>query len=348
MKSCDAFFVTNFYNILYLTDFKSLSPEEREAYVLVTKKKTYLFTDGRYLTKELTVYSLLFAVETKLITQEKNITQHLQEIIKQEKIERLGFESEDLKHQEFVLFKKKLPVRFIPTKNMVRQIRIVKDSQELATIEKACRLADDCLQDTRKIISVGMREREIAFKMEQWIKKRGYGLAFQPIIVAVDKNSSVPHYETGDGVVRKGSIILIDFGIQYNNYISDITRMFFMGKQSTEVVNAYSALRSAQEKTVTYLSENKTAKDIDLFCRSRLKGFPDYMHSTGHGVGLEIHEDPRLSFRSEDVLEDGNVFSVEPGVYIEGKWGMRVEDTVALHNGKPKILTGFTKEMIIL
>lgn len=348
MKDYDAFFITNFYNILYLTDFKSLSPEEREAYVLVTKKKTYLFTDGRYLTEKLKDQMSKVNVETRLITLEKNITRHVQEIVEKEKIEKLGFESEDLKHNEFVVFKKQLSAKFIPTKNMVRQIRMVKDVQEFIAIEKACHLADECLRDIRKIMSVGMREREIAFKMEQWIKEKGYSLAFQPIIVAVDKNSAIPHYDTGDGVVRKGSVILIDFGVKYNNYISDITRMFFMGKQPPEVVNTYNALRSAQEKTVAYLAENKVAKDIDLFCRSHLKSFPDYMHSTGHGVGLEIHEDPRLSFRSEDVLLDGNVFSVEPGIYIEGKWGMRVEDTVALHKGKPKVLTHVTREMIIL
>lgn len=170
----------------------------------------------------------------------------------------------------------------------------------------------------------------------------------------ITKNAAIPHHDIrlSNSRVKRGSLILIDFGIKYKEYVSDITRVFFAGKPNPEIEDAYNILLHAQEKTIEKLSKDKDAKSLDSYCRRLLieNNQIDFSHSTGHGVGLEIHESPRLSSRSQDKLVDGNVFTVEPGIYVEGRWGMRIEDTVVLQNGKPKILTKFSKrieEMIL-
>ena len=247
-----------------------------------------------------------------------------------------------------------------------------------------------------KTIRVGQTEKEIAWGIEKWIKEKGYDLAFYPI-VAVDRNSAVPHYDVradGKAKIKKGSVLLIDFGVKYQNYCSDITRMFFVGRPTDEMTNVYEKLLSAQEKTLEHVGsqqphprslphipplterrrsatlgppvarlsnsvaeklvsspkQNPKCKDIDKYCRDQLGELArHFTHSTGHGVGLEIHEGPRLSTHSKDVLRAGQVVTVEPGVYITGRWGMRIEDTVLIgKNGEAIRLTKYPKDLQII
>ena len=172
-------------------------------------------------------------------------------------------------------------------------------------------------------------------------------MAFDPI-VAVDVNSSVAHYNTkdGTGAVKDGSIALIDFGVKYKNYLSDITRMVFVGHPSDEDKNVYKVLADAQQKTVKKIMELETLKEVDDFNRKLItdRRLPSYPHSTGHGVGLEIHEYPKVSFNSSDRKIENQIFTVDPGVYLPGKYGMRIEDTVVIEKGlKARLLTQFPK-----
>ncbi len=351
-QKIDALLVTNFYNILYLTDFKGLSPDEREAYGVVTRDKAYLLTDGRYLTEKLKVDSARFAVECRLIDYKNNLVTHLKKIAEEEKVKMFGFEAEDLKVAEYSSFKEKLEVKLVPTSKLVNSLRVIKDTTEIEAIRKASNLTDQCLREIVEKISVGVSEKEITHRIEFWIKRKGYDLAFEPIIVAVDKNSTIPHYDTrtGHGVVKKGSVILIDFGVKYKNYISDITRMFFVGTPTPEVVQTYNALLAVQEKTIAQITRGARLQDIDAFCRKELEKnrLPNFPHGTGHGIGLEIHEEPRVSPHVTSQVTEGQVFTIEPGVYREGKWGMRIEDSVVIQNGKAQILTKFSKKLIVL
>ncbi len=351
-EGIDGLLVTNFYNILYLSGFAGLSPDEREAYLLVTRDAVYFFTDGRYFTKNLKSQMSNLKSTPRLITFDKSIVIHLQELARKKSIKTIGFEAEDVKYSEYQSFRRELSnVRLQPTKQLIQQLRRMKDEEEIACIKKACELADQCLREIKNCVHVGVSEKEIAYKLEFWVRKQGYQLAFEPI-VAVDVNSAVVHYNTatGNGVIRKNSVVIIDFGIKYNNYVSDITRMFFIGEPSSEVQKTYEKLLDAQQKTIEQLNNEKGAQQVDLYCRETLKrhGLPDYPHSTGHALGLQIHETPRISFRSTDTLHDHHVFTIEPGVYYEGKWGMRIEDTILLRNGKPEILTKFPKALFVL
>lgn len=340
----DAFFISNFYNILYLTGFKTLTTDEREAFVLVTKMNTYLFTDARYTYTDP-------GVILKLIEPEKGLFFHLEEIIQEEKIQFLGIESENLRVHEYEKIKLVFPsTKIISLERTTIKLRAIKENGEIKNIQKACEITDECLKEIIPSIKTNETEKEIAFRIEQWIKVKSYDLAFDPI-VAVDSNSAIPHYNTkeGQGVVKNDSIILLDFGVKYLNYMSDITRMVFLNPAG-EVIETYQKLLSIQGKTIELVGKEKDPKAIDLFCRERMaeENFTDFPHSLGHGVGLEIHEYPKLSQMSDDTLVDNQVFTIEPGVYFPGKWGMRIEDTVVVKDGKAETLTKFSKDLVVL
>ncbi len=292
----------------------------------------------------------------KLITPDKGLIKYLQEIVIEEKISNLGVEGDDLKLNEFNKLKQELKnVEVVPTEKLIIKQREIKDEIEIEKIRMACQIADKCLEDVVKTIKVGSSEKEIAFKIEFWLKEKNYDLAFYPI-VAIDENSSLPHYDTRDGnneKVKKRSIILIDFGAKYQNYLSDITRMIFVGKPTDEMINIYNKLLHVQEKTTKYLDirrshDNYDGKKIDSYCRQQLTTNYSYPHSTGHGVGLQIHEYPKISPISTDEIKAGQVFTIEPGIYISNRWGMRIEDTVLINKGGTEILTKFRKQITVI
>lgn len=341
----DALLISNFYNILYLTNFKTLTTDEREAFVLVTKKNTYLFTDGRY----------LFAdpdISMRLIEPSRGLIVRLGEVIKEEGLKKIGFESEDVSYFEYdKISRKLLNASFIPQENPLVHLRECKEENEVGKIKKACQVGDDCLQDIARWIKVGMTEKEVAFKIEFWLKEKGYDTAFDPI-VAVDVNSSIPHYNTGagSGIIKRNSVVLIDFGARVQDYLSDITRMIFMKEVPQSVIDVYKKLSDTQSEAIKKIRSSSKLKEIDIFCRESLKKhkFPEFPHSTGHGVGLEIHEYPKVSFNAEDQKKNGQVITVEPGIYFIGKLGMRVEDTVVIRENVGLPLTSFPKEPLVL
>ncbi len=352
-QNIDAFLVSNFYNILYLTGFKGLSPEEREAWMLVTKNNCYFFTDGRY--EEEVAKLLPKEFKLKMLTGEKNLTSYIVEIAEKETSKsanwRIAFESDDLTYAEFDRIAKHM--KLFPTNSVIITIRAIKDEIEIADIKKACEITDDCLSAIIPYIKLGVSEYEIARRIEQYLKDKRYELAFYPI-VAIDANAALPHYDTktnGATKVTKRSVILIDFGARFNDYLADMTRMIFVGKPDDALAVAYNDLLKGQEKTIEALRNTTDPKEIDTFCREYLikKSHPNFPHSTGHGVGLEIHEYPKLSSRSTDTLQKGQIITVEPGIYSTGNFGMRIEDTILLKEDKtPEVLTKFPKEMLII
>ena len=354
-KKLDGLLISNFYNILYLTGFKTLTKHEREAWALVTNNSIYLFTDGRYINK-LRVKSEKLKVSVKnlkLLTSRQGLIFYLEEIIKKEKLNTIGFEEEDLRVGELRRLKDKLhSVNFIPIDKLVLKQREIKDQDEVKKIKKACEIGDQCLREIIPTINLGQTEKEIAFRIEFWLKKKGYNFAFPPLI-AIDQNSSIPHYNTQTGFrkLKKGSIVLIDFGVNYQDYLSDITRMIFFGKPKNEIIYVYHKLLKTQKRTIKQCNNISKLKDIDQYCRLRITdyGLLNYPHSTGHGVGLEIHEYPKISQSSTDTIQRSQVFTIEPGVYFPGKFGMRIEDTVAITSKlKIEVLTKFTKQPIFL
>jgi len=349
----DAFLVSNPNNIFYLVGFEGLSEKERESWLLVTKNKVYFFTDKRYFS-----YSKKFSNGKIIIISPKNtLIKNLKQIIDKEQIRICGVEADDLKINEFNALKIKInSVRFQSIEKLIINQRSIKEKEEIKKIKKACLLTEKCLNEIIKLIKKGITEKEIAFKIEFFLKEKNFELAFPPII-AFDENSSLPHYNTKGGNNKKlknNGIILIDFGVKFENYCSDITRVFFLEKPDTQIIKIYQKLLEAQNETINFCQTDKLAKVVDLFCRENLKrkllNFNSYFysHATGHGIGLEIHENPKISINSEERINNNQIFTIEPGIYIPKKYGLRIEDTILIEDSKPKRLTKFSKEIIIL
>ncbi len=352
----DGFLVTNPHNIYYLTGFIGLSPEERESYLLVTQDGWYLFTDGRYDIEKLKSSSSDSEggkLKVLFLTPKKNLFTQITTIAQKEKIKDLAFESTDLKFAEYSFLKKSLnQIKLNSTNRLIIKSRESKDQTEIKRIKKACQIGDQCLKEIVKVIKTNMTEKEIAFRIEFWLKKKGYNLAFDPI-VAIDKNSAIPHYNThiGSGKVKKGSVILIDFGVKYKQYMSDMTRMIFVKPINQKTLNLYSSLLKIQKRTLKKAEKTTRADKVDYFCRQLVQKNlqVDIPHSIGHGVGLEIHEYPKIAPGSKELLINNSVFTVEPGVYFFGKFGFRIEDLVLKNNqGEIERLTIFPKKPLII
>lgn len=350
-QGVEALLVSNYYDILYLTGFKGVSPDERECWLLLTHDEIYFFTDGRY---EIVAENYFFSTDIKLhiISPEIRLTQWLETITKEKNLTKIYFDTYDLKFYEYEQFKKRVQVAASPVS--LQTLREVKDSDELGLIRKACELTDTCLNDVSKLIKDRVTEKELHWHIEKWIKSSGYDLAFEPI-VAFQSNSSLPHYHTKSNNTRltKNNLILIDMGVKYKDYCSDITRMFYYGTPDNELMNIYNKLLAVQQSAIDYCSahidQEFELKKIDLFVRGELvkAHLPNMPHSTGHGVGLQIHETPSISLNSKYKLKSGQVFTIEPGIYIEHTYGMRIEDSVCIHNNI-EILTKYTKKLTII
>lgn len=229
----------------------------------------------------------------------------------------------------------------------------IKQQYELDLIQKACDITDKAFTALLGRIKEGMSENEVAAELEYLMRKLGASGTSFDTIVGFGKNSSVPHHETGDTKLRFGDIILIDFGCKVGGYCSDCTRTFLFGndKKHGEFIKAYEHVLNAHMLVKENVTDGTTGREGDAFARDYLKkyGLDKYFtHSLGHGIGINIHEHPALSPRSENVLKNGMVFSDEPGVYFEGDFGIRIEDTVTLKDGKVISLTDSDKKLTII
>lgn len=355
-EQLDALLISSAYNISYLTGASYFSIEEREAFILTTTKQLYLFTDGRYMEMAGKYIPHVTLVE---ISSSQKLTDSLKKIIEQQQYTSIGFESQNLTVHEYQSIKKALltaKTALVPKTYCIEKSRIIKDKDEIVAIRKACELSDKTFEYILKKIKPGITEKQLSFELEYFIKKNGADIAFSPII-AFGPNSSVPHHQTTDQRLKVNDIVLLDFGAKVNNYCSDMTRTVFMGKVSDRIKKMYITTLKAQKKAIDQLyhkliydTSNIRVKDIDAVARSYIKsqGFPTIPHGLGHGVGLEVHESPRLSPTSKDILEPNMVFTIEPGIYIPGLGGVRIEDTVLLEKNNLRILTKSPKEIIIL
>ncbi len=338
-EKLDAVLISSVSNISYLTGFTNFSKEEREAYIFIGKDFAYIITDARYseAVKKQVPHLTLFERSHKNPT--KNLFKKHQKEIK-----KLGIEEDNLTVVEHRVFKK----HFKNIKHFeVSHLRSIKSKDEISKIEKACRIGDLAFDHILKKITAGITEKELAGKLENFIKEKGGEFSFPPI-VAFGKNSSVPHHQTGDvKLIGDGEFVLLDFGVKFENYCSDMTRTVFFGKPSDKQKEIYQTVWAAQQKAVDFVNSTvKSGKeikatDVDKVARDYIisKGYPTIPHSLGHGIGLEVHEHPSLSPKSKETLKEGMVFSIEPGIYVPNFGGVRIEDLFVLQKGDLKKMT---------
>ena len=234
---------------------------------------------------------------------------------------------------------------------LVNAVRAVKDGSEINSIKKACEIAEQAVKDAFSYLYEGITEKALKEFIEKRMKELGGEGASFDTIVAFGTNAAVPHHETDGTKLVKNQVVLIDTGCVVNGYCSDITRTAFFGEPDAEFLKAYDAVLTANLKADNEIFAGMSGKEADKIARDALnaRGYGRYFtHSLGHGVGLEIHEAPRLSPKSDDELKEGTVFTVEPGVYLDGKFGIRIEDTCVMQNGRAKRLMSDDKKPLII
>lgn len=338
----DALLISSSFNIRYLTCFDGFSADEREGFALVTNSNMYIFADPRLsegARKNSKGASVIeFSAGKKLLPQ-------IQEIIDREKVKILGFE-ENLTYSEFKRFKK-LKVKLKMVEEIVEDVRTIKDASELKSLKRACELTDDAFQFALGKIKAGITELGLAWEMEKFIRENRGELAF-PTIVAFGSNSATPHHKTSSQKLVAGSCILLDFGAKIDGYCADMTRTVFFGKAPEKFKEIYDTVRIAQEKA--FKPKKFTAEEVDKTARDYIthKKFPTIPHSVGHGVGLEVHELPHISPSFTERIEPNTPFTIEPGIYVNGYGGVRIEDTVYYDGKKIISLTKSPKELIEL
>ncbi len=313
--------------------------------VIVDKSGSTFYTDSRYIEA------------AKKLFQDTDVTPALYK--RSEVLERLagyvtvGISFSQTAHVEYLTLEK-ANVKVVDADEAFTKSMIVKSEWELVNIERACEIAEEAFNMLLPEIREGMTETAVAAMLEYNMRKLGaQGIAFETI-VAFGANAAVPHHETGLATLKFGDEILIDFGCRVNGYCSDITRTFLFGDDGKHEAfkTAYAHVLKAHELAQEKIVAGMTGEQADAIARDYLKaqGYGElFTHSLGHGIGLNVHEAPSLSPRaSTQVLENGMVFSDEPGVYVEGEYGIRIEDTVTLQDGKIKSFMGKTQKTLLI
>ncbi|MDP4181718.1 MAG: Xaa-Pro peptidase family protein [Bacillota bacterium] len=340
-KNIEAVLICKRENYFYLSGFTGSS-----AFLLISKTDAFLITDFRY-----TEQSHIQAPDYEIVEYQGKLIDTLNNLIRRMSIKKLGFEDNYLTVEKFNQFKEGLETELLPIGSTIEQLRLIKDEEELVQIKKAVKIADDGFNHVIKYIKPGIKEIEIAAELEYYMKKQGaLGVSFDTI-VASGKRAALPHGVASEKVVEMGDVITLDFGCIYNNYCSDMTRTVFLGEPNKEILKIYNIVLKAQIEASKSAFAGLKGKEIDSVARNIIKenGYgPNFGHSLGHGVGIEVHEEPRLSISGEVLLENGMVVTVEPGIYVEGFGGVRIEDMVVINDDNPEILTSSTKDIIIL
>ena len=327
----DAMLITTSSNISYLSGFTG-----HDSWMIVGSSQNYLITDSRY-----TEQAQKQCSHCKVIERKTSLSDASAEILnKIESIKLVGIE-DDVRLDVYKLIRKKLNARLTDVKNVVEKLRQIKDDNEIAFIKKAGDIAISALRQTLEEIKCGMSECHVAAMLDYNIRKQGSKPGFDTI-VAFGANASQPHYQPGTVKLKKNDTILIDFGARYNGYTCDITRCFVFGKANKKYMAAYNAVLAAQQAAITKVAAGISVGEVERAARDVIAkaGLPQYGHGTGHGIGLDIHELPIVSEKaSVSKLIAGQIITIEPGVYIPGSLGIRIEDDVVVTKKGYTLLT---------
>lgn len=337
----DGLLITSPHNRRYVTGFTGSA-----GIVVITANEAFFITDFRYIEQ-----AEEEAKQFKVINHEGKLLETLQDELGRLAIQRIGYEAEYMTMAEYTQYDDVLSSELIATAGIVEQLRKTKSREELAVLKKAASIADQAFEYILNHIKPGVREVDIANELEYFMRKKGASESSFETIVASGIRSSLPHGVASEKKIASGELVTLDFGALYKGYCSDITRTVAVGSISDELYKIYHIVLAAQEKAVAYIKPNMTGKEADALTRNYIReaGYGDYFgHSTGHGIGLEVHEGPTLSPRSDTVLQKNMVVTVEPGIYIPNVGGCRIEDDIVLTEDGNERLTLSSKELIQL
>ena len=332
----DAMIVSNPINIKYLTGI------EAEGILILARKENFFLTDGRYIE----------AVRGLLTIEDEIIVEDIKYLSDQDLenlflfCENVGFEENYVTYAKYKEYMYKFKIHnLVETELLIEKQRAIKDQEEIKYITKACNITDDCFEYLLNYIKIGMTEKQIANAIERFFRINGAEeLAFDTI-VASGPNSSMPHAVPTDRKIEYGDVITIDMGCKYNGYCSDMT--IFVGKIDEEVEKVYNLVLKNQKQTIGEMKEGAICKNIAKMVVNdfEINGY-DLIHGLGHSLGLEVHEIPNLGTKSEVILKSNMIITDEPGIYIPGRFGIRIEDTVIVGKSTGVALTKSNKEII--
>lgn len=339
-KKIDAFFVSNLKNLRYLTGFTGSS-----GFAVITKDRSFFFTDFRY--KEQAEREVRF---WDIIIEKDKRAKTLNNIIKKLGIKRLGFEV-SISYALFDILNKNAST-VLPVKNLVEGFRKFKTEEEIRNIKKAIQRAERAFLKVKPFIRAGALESEIALRLDYQLKKAGCMKSPFDITVASGINSSMPHAKFTEKKIESGDLVIIDWGGESNGYFSDMARTLLMdGSNLSEKKKIFGIVNAARKNAIFAAKEGVKAREIDSSARDVIKkeGYAKFFgHATGHGVGLDVHESPSISRFSSERISEAMVFTVEPGIYMTGLGGVRIEDMVLIQNGIAITLTTLPRELEIV
>ena len=329
-KNINCLIVTKPANVTYTTGFSG-----DDSWAVITARAVYLVTDSRY-----TEQAENECAYCRIIQRTNSLAGAVAKLLKKLKSVQTVAVGKSASLAEFGELKRSVKARLKTVANIIESIRSSKDSSEIAAIRAAARIAAQALGKTRQYIEPGITENELAGMLDFQIRKLGARNSFETII-AFGPNASRPHHQPGTRKLKKNDTILIDFGAKYKNYCCDLTRCFVIGRPTTFYKKVYDAVQQAQAAAINTVKAGVEMVQVDAAAREVIgrHDLPVYGHGTGHGFGLEIHELPFLKAESKGKLKAGDVITIEPGVYIRGQLGVRIEDDILVTDTGHKILT---------
>ena len=267
-------------------------------------------------------------------------------------LKRVGFEADQISFAIYNQTRKAISdnehqLQLIPTSGLVESLRAIKEPEELNFIAEAVNLADITFEYAKSIVSIGMTEKDVAWQLEKFLRQEGSETIPFDIIVASGPNSALPHARPSERAIRQEEPVIIDMGARMNGYCSDLSRTLYLGEETNTFAEIYDIVLGAQLTAIATIESGMSGDQADRLARTVIdeSGYSEaFGHGLGHGIGLAAHELPRLGPNSHDLLADGMVFTIEPGIYISGWGGVRIEDTVVMENGKIKVLARADKK----
>jgi Xaa-Pro aminopeptidase len=336
----DGLLVTGRENIRYLSGFTGSS-----GMLLVTHEQAVLLTDFRY---AIQAGQETVGVEVRLGENPLKLSAQL---LKEAKLHRLGFEAEDLNYDRFDKLKdicRQQEIELVPSHQLVAELRLIKEAAEIAQIKQAVAIAEAAFRQVIKQLKPGIREKDLALELEFAIRRSGSAKLPFEIIVASGERSAMPHGVASDKVIPAGELIIIDFGASHNGYTADISRTLLLGEPNPKQWELYQLVYEAQAEAIANVRPGMRASELDEVARGVIErtGYGEYFgHGTGHGVGLQVHEEPRISRENDDLLSPGAVFTIEPGIYLPDTGGVRIEDMVLVTENGCEVLTSLPKDL---
>lgn len=337
----DALLITSTYNRRYMTNFTGSA-----GVVLITNDQAQFITDFRYVEQ-----AEKQCVGYTIVQHSGSLADEVANQTKKLGVKNLGFEQDYLSFSAFSGYRNAVDSQLVPISGLIEKLRLIKTESEIKILKEAADIADAAFKHILDFIRPGISELEVSNELEFFMRKAGATSSSFDIIVASGHRSALPHGVASEKIIEKGDFVTLDFGAYYKGFVSDITRTVSVGDPDSKLKEIYEIVLEAQLRGMDGIKPGITGKQADALTRDYIteKGYGEYFgHSTGHGIGLEVHEGPTLSIKSDITLEPGMIVTVEPGIYIPGLGGVRIEDDTLITKDHNETLTHSTKELIIL